>query len=110
MAKKPGTETVVVVRTPKVDILDDAPTGTPPEHEIDGCAVMPRTSYEEESGWVIVEGRMVVAPFGADITADDRVRVPDSPELWDVDGEPGEYKNRRGKGKATIFYLKRLGT
>ena len=60
-------------------------------------------SNEMGKGWVIVEGRMVVAPYGADVLATDKVRVDG--ELWDVDGAPGDYENRRGKGKATIFYL-----
>lgn len=108
MAKKIGSRTVTVVRVPKRDRLDQTPIPTPPEHDIEGCAVMPRTSHEEERGWVIVEGRMVVAPYGADVLADDQVRVDG--ELWDVDGEPGDYEDKKGRGKATIFYLKRLGT
>lgn len=108
MAKKIGTRTVTVVRKPKVDRLASAPTGAPPEHPITGCAVLPRTSHEEERGWVIVEGRMVVAPYGSDVLATDQVRVDGT--TWDVDGEPGDYENKRGQGKATIFYLKRLGS
>lgn len=108
MAKKIGARTVTVIRAPKVDRLSDAPAGEAPEHDIEGCAVMPRTSHEEERGWVIVEGRMIVAPHGSDILADDQVRVDN--EVWDVDGEPGDYENKKAQGKATIFYLKRLGT
>ena len=108
MAKKIGSRTITVVRAPKVDRLDDAPTGAPPEHQVTGCAVLPRTSNEEDRGWVIVEGRMIVAPHGADVLADDKVRVDGA--TWDVDGEPGDYEDRRGKGKATMFYLKRLGS
>jgi hypothetical protein len=107
-AKKIGVRTVIVVRAPKVDRLNPTPTGTPPEHPIEGCAVLPRTSHEEERGWVIVEGRMIIAPYGADVLATDRVKVDG--ETWDVDGEPGDYENKRGKGKATMFYLKRLGS
>lgn len=98
-----GSRTVTVVREQKVDRLDDTPAGAAPEHDIEGCLVLPRSSYEEGKGWVIVEGRMVVAPYGADVLATDKVRVDG--ELWDVDGAPGDYENRRGKGKATIFYL-----
>lgn len=107
MAKRIGSRTVTVVRTPLVDRLDDSVQASPPEHSIPGCAVLPRTSFEQESGWVIVEGRMVVAPYGSDILATDEVRVDG--ETWEVDGEPGEYENKRGRGKATIFYLKKLG-
>lgn len=108
MAKKIGTRTITVVRKPKTDRLSTPAGGTPPEHDIEGCAVLPRTSHEEGKGWVIVEGRMVIAPFGSDVVGTDQVKVDGL--TWDVDGEPGDYENRRGKGKATILYLKRLGT
>ena len=108
MGKKLGTRTITVVRAPKVDRLGTPPGGSPPEHDIVDCLVLPRTSFEEERGWVIVEGRMILAPFGADVLADDQVRVDGA--TWDVDGEPGDYENRRGRGKATILYLKRLGS
>lgn len=109
MAKTPGKRTLIVKRAQKVDPLDDAPTGTPPTHEVKGCAVVPRTSFERESGWVIVEGRMVVAPYGADVEADDLVQIKGEPQWWEVDGEPGDYEKRSGEGKATILYLKRQG-
>lgn len=108
MAKKIGSRTITVIRRPKVDRFDSAPAVAPPEHQIPGCVVMPRTSHEEERGWVIVEGRMVIAPYGADILATDHVRVDN--EVWEVDGEPGDYEDRRARGKATILYLKRQGT
>lgn len=103
MPKKIGSRTVTVVREKKKDRLDDSPDAPAPEHDITGCAVMPRVSQEQDRGWVIVEGRMIVAPYGADVIADDKVRVDG--ELWEVDGAPGDYENRHGIGKATIFYL-----
>lgn len=108
MAKKLGSRTITVVRKPRVDRLSTPPVGAPPEHDVTGCAVMPRTSFEQERGWVVVEGRMIVAPFGSDVLASDQVKVDG--ETWDVDGEPGHYENRRGVGKATILYLKRVGS
>ena len=108
MAKKIGKRTIIVVRKPKVDRLSTPSSTPPPEHPVEGCAVTPRTSHDEEKGWVIVDGRMVVAPYGADILADDQVKVDG--ETWDVDGVPGDYETKRGKGKATIAYFKRLGT
>lgn len=108
MARGIGKRTVTVIREPKTDRLDDPPQGPPSEHDITGCVVTPRSSQEEGKGWVIVDGRMVVAPYGADVLADDRVRVDG--KVWDVDGEPGDYEDRRARGKATIFYLKRQGT
>jgi hypothetical protein len=97
-----------VIRETKVDRLDDAPVGAPPEHPVEGCAILPRSSYEEEKGWVIVEGRQVIAPYGADVLATDRVRVDGT--VWEVDGAPGDYEDRKARGKATMFYLKRQGT
>lgn len=106
MAKRMGSRTITVVRKQKVDRFDDAPAGPPPEHDVVGCSVLPRTSFEEGKGWVIVEGRQVIAPYAADVIATDQVRLDGV--LWDVDGEPGDYENKRGKGKATIFYLTRV--
>lgn len=108
MAKKIGTRTITVVRKPKVDRLATPPVGAPPEHSVDGCAILPRTSNEQGQGWVIVEGRMVIAPYGSDVLATDQVKVDGA--TWEVDGEPGDYESKRGKGKATILYLKRLGS
>jgi hypothetical protein len=108
MARTPGKRTVTVIREPKVDRLDDPAQGPAAEHDIEGCAVLPRSSNEEGKGWVIIEGRMVVAPFNADVLATDRVRVDGV--VWDVDGAPGDYEDRRARGKATIFYLKRQGS
>ena len=129
MAKDPGSRTIQVVRVPKVDRLSPTPTfggyasplvpynsGLPynadgqdvPTHLVEGCAILPRTSFEREKGWVIVAGRTVIAPYGSDVLSDDQVRIDSL--LWDVDGEPGDYEDRKGRGKAMIFYLKRLGT
>lgn len=108
MAKKIGERTVVVVREPKVDRLSDPAQGPAAEHDIEGCAVIPRASNEEGKGWVTIEGWMVIAPYGSDVLSTDKVRY-DS-KVWDVDGEPGDYENRRARGKATIFYLKKQGT
>lgn len=108
MAKKIGTRTIVVVRETKVDRFDDAPAAAPDRHDVTGCAVLPRTSHEEERGWVIVDGRMIIAPYGADVLATDKVEVDG--KTWEVDGEPGDYENKRGQGKATMFYLKSQGT
>jgi hypothetical protein len=107
MAKKLGSRSVIVVRKAKVDRLSSAPATTPPEHTITGCAVLPRTSHEEGKGWVIVEGRMIVAPYDADVLATDHVKLDG--DTWEVDGEPGRYEKRDGKPKACIFYLTRQG-
>jgi len=109
MAKKIGSRTVTVIRAPKVDRLDPTPAGPAPEHDIEGCAVLPRSSYEADKGWTIVDGRQVIAPYGADVLATDQVRIEGESEIWDVDGSPGDYEDRRARGKATMFYLTRRG-
>lgn len=110
MAKKIGSETIRVRRAVKVDRLSEAPAGAAPEHDVEDCVVLPRSSNEADKGWTIVEGKMVIAPYGADVTEDDQVRVPDDPHWYEVDGVPGAYKDKRARGKAVIIYLKRQGT
>lgn len=116
MAKKIGSDTLVILRQAKVDRLDPNPAPAAVPHDVPGCQVLPRlasgaqNSAEDNKGWTIVEGKMIIAPYGSDVMADDAVRLPDDPVPYQVDGAPGPYKNRRGKGKAMIFYLKRLGT
>lgn len=106
MAKKIGARTITVVRQAKVDRLSDE-TPEPSEHTVEGCVVLPRSSFEEGRGWVVVEGRQVIAPYAADVTADDKVRLEPGGPLWSVDGEPGDYEDKKARGKATIFYLTR---
>lgn len=108
MPKNIGKRTVTIIRAPKVDRLSRATEAAPPEHDITGCVVLPRTSFEENRGWTIVDGRTIIAPYGADVLATDQVRVDD--DVWDVDGAPGDYEDKRARGKATIFYLKRVGS
>lgn len=108
MAKKIGSRTITVVRRTKVDRLSTTLEALAPTILVTGCVVMPRTSFEQEKGWVVVEGRMIVAPHGSDVLASDQVQVDG--HIWDVDGEPGEYEDRRGRVKAMVFYLKRVGS
>jgi hypothetical protein len=108
MAKKIGQRTITVIREPKTDRLDDPPAGPPAEHDVEGCAVVPRAALEEGKGWVNIEGWTVFAPYGADVLSTDRVRYDG--RVWDVDGVPADYENKRAKGKATLINLKRQGS
>lgn len=114
MAKKIGNRTVQIIRKTKVDRLSTAAAPDDETHDIEGCAVLPRmmsgaqSSRETDKGWVIIEGRMIIAPYGADVLSGDLVSVDG--KTWQVDGEPGNFENRRGVGKCCIFYLDRLGT
>lgn len=104
MAKKIGVRTITVVRKPRGNWLETGPAAAEARHDITGCVILPRSSYEAERGWVIVDGRQIIAPYGSDVVATDQVEIDG--ELWDVDGAPGDYENRRGAPKATMFYLK----
>lgn len=106
MARKIGKRTVTVIRGGRVDRLsDDAPSTT--EHDVKGCAILPRATEEEGKGWVVREGWQVIAPHDADVTADDKVRVDG--EVFSVDGQVARYENLQGVGKAAVFYVGRLG-
>lgn len=102
-----GSETIKVIRTPKVDRLDDAPTGIPPEHEITGCIILPRQINEAGQGWITIEGYDVYAPYGSDILETDRIVARG--RSWNVDGRPADYVNTHGKGKIMLVKLKRAG-
>ena len=103
MTKAIGSRTITVIRGARTDWLGGS-AATESRHDITGCAVLPRTSFESERGWVVVDGRQVVAPYDSDITADDKIDVDG--QVWDVDGAPGNYEKRNGVGKAMIVYLK----
>lgn len=104
MAKKIGTRTLTIIRKPKADRFDPNPPAET-RHEVTGCAIVPRTSFEQDKGWVIVSGRTIFAPYGSDITADDRMEIEGEAGIWDVDGEPGNYESARAKPKAMILYV-----
>lgn len=107
MAKDIGTHTLTVIRKPKVDRLDPNPA-TETRHDVDGCAIAPRTSNEEGKGWVILEGRTIFAPYGSDIVADDRIEIDTEDGVWNIDGAPGNYETKRAKPKAMILYLTKV--
>lgn len=108
MAKKIGKRTIKVFRITKQDRLNTGAEPAEPTHEVKFCAVLPRSSFEQGKGWVTVEGYQVIAPYGADVLAADQVDIGDGTK-WDVEGNPGDYEDRRMKGKATMFYLKKVG-
>lgn len=108
--KNIGSETISVLRVTKTDRLSTGALPEAPAHDVKGCVILPRGYQEDGKGWVVVEGKMIIAPFGADVLADDQVKIPGDTVAYEVDGAPGPYKNKRGRGKAVIFYLKRQGT
>lgn len=70
------------------------PLPNPATHTIDGCAVAPRTSSETtDLGDAVIVGLSLFAPYGADVKVTDRIRIPDDPVPWEVDGEPGHWRS-----------------
>lgn len=109
MAKKIGVHTITVKRQAKIDRLSSAPATTPAEHPVPGCAILPKSTFEDGKGWVITDDMQVFAPFGSDVLAGDTVLLPGDAKPWNVDGNPGNYENKRGIGKAMIINLTRTG-
>lgn len=94
-----GGETVTVLRGAKIvdpfsgeesDNLDwSEPEATPYEH----CAVGPAVTDEplDSNRVPVVDGLVVFGPFDMDVTARDRLLIKG--EVYEVDGEPGFWKN-----------------
>lgn len=112
MAKKLGSHTITVVRQEKVDRYSDEQP-VPVEHDESGCLIIPASYLEGGQGWVFTDRRQVFAPWGADVRTTDLVRFVDPLDsverTWEVDGGIAPYENKRGRGKALGFYVKRLG-
>lgn len=91
MTALPYGITITVVRPGKRDKYGDETPGT--EHAIDGCAVYPRTSGEStDQRDTVVIGLTLLAPYGVDLKATDKVRLPDG-TTYQVDGEPGPWSS-----------------
>lgn len=93
-APYPFGETVTVIRAgaPTQDDYGNDVPGPNVETPVGGCAVWPRTSSEDVQGRLqVLEGLNVVAPYGTDVRPHDRVRVRGV--LYDVDGDPGEWRS-----------------
>lgn len=84
--------TVVRVRGADPDAYGD-PVGDPDEDELDGCSVAPRTSTDiaDRGRQGVVIGLTLLAPFGTDIIHTDQLKVDGV--LYDIDGDPGSWKN-----------------
>lgn len=60
--------------------------------DIDGCAVAPRSSSEDNIGrQAVIVGLTVYAPAGADIRPTDRLEVRG--DDYEVDGDVGDWRN-----------------
>lgn len=90
----PMGETITIVRpgAPTQDEYGNDVPGPSVETEVAGCAVWPRTSSEDvQARLQVLEGLNVLAPYGTVVGPHDRVRVRGL--LYDVDGDPGEWRS-----------------
>lgn len=101
-----GVETVVRLR----------PAGLAPRHgarapedekKISGCTLIPLAS-DEQGGTVATTATayQLVMPGGTDLKATDRIRARGY--VWEVDGEPADYRTKRGRAKAMIAIIRRV--
>lgn len=103
---KTGIETVTRLRAPAAAGRFGA-TGTPLEQDIPDCTIIPRTSSEDtQDGDTVIIGLTLVAPPLTDLVATDHVRVRGL--VYEIEGDPGDYRTKRGKAKAVIAALRRV--
>lgn len=99
----PLGETITIVRpgAPTQDDYGNDVPDAPAETSVAGCAVWPRTSGEDvQARLQVTEGLNVIAPYGTDVQPHDRVRVRGV--LYDVDGDPGEWRSNLTGTKAGV--------
>lgn len=85
------TFTVTVERQP-VDRYGE-PTGTPTTHPVTGCTEWPGESSESSGAFTqITSKRVLTAPHGADLQADDTIVYPNG-SRWHVVGDPYDWDN-----------------
>lgn len=90
----PLGETITILRAgaPTQDDYGNDVPGADVEFDVQGCAVWPRTSSEDVRARLqVLEGLNVLAPYGTDVRPHDRIRV--GGVLYDVDGDPGEWRS-----------------
>ena len=91
MVGYPHGETVTRIRPAPTDRWGD-PIGSPTEVSLEGVAVAPRSSVEPGGlSTSVVTGYLLLIPYAADVKVTDRVECRG--EVWDVDGEPFEYRH-----------------
>lgn len=90
--------TITVERPLGRDEYGDPIDGEPERHAISGCAVAPRTTSEIDAPGRtgVIVGLTLYTPAGADLKRQDIVIIDDgdpNPGRWEVEGEPGEWRN-----------------
>lgn len=101
-----GVETVVRLR-PSGPAGRHGARAAEGESNIRNCTLIPLVS-DEQGGDVATTttAYTLVMPPGSDLKATDRVRARGL--VWDVEGEPGDYRSKRGKRKAAIAVIRRV--
>lgn len=82
--------------------------GTVVETVVEGCAIWPRTSSEQDQARSqVIVGLTVFIPPGVDVPATDKARVRGV--LYEVDGDPGLYRSPlTGHASGTEVALRRV--
>lgn len=84
----------ITVERETTDPRTGDPLPDPARHTIDGCAYAPgERGDRQELGTSAVEGRVLFAPYGADIREIDVIYFPGEEAPWEVDGERGDWRN-----------------
>lgn len=99
----PAGETITILRpgAPTQDEYGNDVPGPDVPTPVTGCAVWPRTSSEDDQARAqVTEGLNAVAPYGTDIRPHDRVKVGD--RIYEVDGDPGEWRSPLTGTKAGV--------
>lgn len=102
-----GTETVVVRKPPEEDRFGNKKPGAV-VGSLERCIIWPRSSTEESNrGIVGVDGYHVWAPEPYAVTPDAADIVEIRGVSYNIEGQPGDWRNRRGKKKGLLFETSR---
>lgn len=79
--------------TPGFDVYGDPIAGSASTVTIDGAFTAPRSSddNDDRGRQGVIVGLSLFAPYGTDLLFTDQVMVDG--ELYDIDGEPGKWRN-----------------
>lgn len=103
---KLGSETIEILGAAPVAGRFGAKGVAPDPIPVEDCGILPRTA-EGERGTVIITGLEIWAPAGTRVSAVDKIRARG--EVWEVEGVPGVYTNRRGVEKGVRIMVERVG-
>jgi hypothetical protein len=104
-----GAEKVVVrkaaTRNRTGDVIPGAVVGT-----LDRCIVWPRSSTETaDRGIVGIDGFHVWAPAPNAVTPSGSDSVEIRGGIYEIEGQPGDWRSRRGRKKGLLFEVTKYG-